>query len=479
MVGNRPTEDTTGETIGGSDRGGDLHEPMRREFHTMRYQLADEESQLSFVEADRSPVFEALSAVESLQPNHEPLTAGALLQLEGTQTHSVLVEAVEHMSVGFILFDSEDRLVLCNAKYKELYSHIAHLLVQGANYHDIADAAFANAEEGARQVRLDGWVRHPGDAEGEAHRIGLPNGSWVETQDEELSDGSRFSVRTDVTEAREDERALLDEANALRGKLDRAHDLAREIDGLFSSVCRDSAVLEKQVSNIGGLRALCQVIEHSAVRGRGLATRLVEAIGLGNDEGTETIPKMPRLKMPADDQGTSRHGKESSGVSIITVISDGVMKWGDRVFRCELGAAGVTASKREGDGATPIGCFAIRQVLYRPDREKPPQTLFPVAPITPESAWCVDPGEQYYNQQVTLPYEGESEPLWREDGSYDIVVVLGYNDRPIVPACGSAIFLYVTDPDYSATKGGITLSREDLLTLLRDCPGDVRVCVVG
>ena len=126
-----------------------------------------------------------------------------------------------------------------------------------------------------------------------------------------------------------------------------------------------------------------------------------------------------------------------------------------------------------------MGCFAIREVLYRPDREEAPDTTIPVAPLEPSSAWCVDPADEGYNQQVALPYEGASETLWRDDGIYDIVVVLGYNDRPIIPGCGSAIFLHVADDEYGATKGGISLSREDLLRLIKGWKADTRICIVG
>ena len=80
---------------------------------------------------------------------------------------------------------------------------------------------------------------------------------------------------------------------------------------------------------------------------------------------------------------------------------------------------------------------------------------------------------------MSLPHAGDSESLWREDAIYDIAVVLGYNDQPIVPGCGSAIFLHIADQDYNPTKGGISLSRDDLLKLLRGCEVDGTICIVG
>jgi L,D-peptidoglycan transpeptidase YkuD (ErfK/YbiS/YcfS/YnhG family) len=55
----------------------------------------------------------------------------------------------------------------------------------------------------------------------------------------------------------------------------------------------------------------------------------------------------------------------------------------------------------------------------------------------------------------------------RADELYDVVVVLGYNDRPRVRGRGSAIFMHLARPGYTPTEGCIALSRGDMLALLR------------
>ena len=46
-----------------------------------------------------------------------------------------------------------------------------------------------------------------------------------------------------------------------------------------------------------------------------------------------------------------------------------------------LGRGGIRALKREGDGGTPLGCFAVRQLLYRSDRVARPRSVLPVRAI--------------------------------------------------------------------------------------------------
>lgn len=161
----------------------------------------------------------------------------------------------------------------------------------------------------------------------------------------------------------------------------------------------------------------------------------------------------------------------------IEVRADSVLAWDGRELRCSLGPAGVTCFKREGDGATPAGDFPLRRVLFRKDRLAAPATRLPVAPIGRDDGWCDDPGDANYNRQVRLPYSASAERLWRADGVYDVLVVLGHNDDPVVPGAGSAIFLHVARPDFGPTEGCIAVALPDLLRLLGACGPETRIRV--
>ena len=153
-----------------------------------------------------------------------------------------------------------------------------------------------------------------------------------------------------------------------------------------------------------------------------------------------------------------------------TASSKGLLRWAGHEVRCALGRSGVTPaeSKREGDGASPLGVWPMRQLLWRPDRLSSPVTGLPSVELIPEAGWCDDPADPFYNRPVILPYEASHEKLWREDHVYDLIVELGYNDGPILAGRGSAIFLHVARTDYTPTEGCIACSREDLLALVAD-----------
>jgi len=160
---------------------------------------------------------------------------------------------------------------------------------------------------------------------------------------------------------------------------------------------------------------------------------------------------------------------------IFTALSDGRFLMPRGEIRCALGRGGVipAAAKREGDEASPLGDWPIRRLLYRPDKGKP-HTALHADPINPDDGWCDDPGDPAYNRPVVLPYPASAEAMWREDGVYDLVLVLGHNDDPPVAPMGSAIFLHLARPGYEQTEGCVALSRPDMEALLAQVrPGDL------
>ncbi len=164
----------------------------------------------------------------------------------------------------------------------------------------------------------------------------------------------------------------------------------------------------------------------------------------------------------------------------VTVTASGD-RWqavfGRHRWRCAVGRSGVIADKREGDGATPVGCWVVRGLFYRPDRLARPETALEVTEITPRYGWCDDPDDPNYNRLVGLPYAGRHETLWREDRLYDLLVTLGYNDDPPVAGLGSAIFLHVASADYRPTEGCVALALADLQTLIAALTRETRLCV--
>ncbi len=151
---------------------------------------------------------------------------------------------------------------------------------------------------------------------------------------------------------------------------------------------------------------------------------------------------------------------------------------GGKRYDCTLGRSGVTADKKEGDGATPIGTYPLRQLLYRADRLAAPETGLPLEVLTPDTGWCEDPAHADYNTKITLPHEAGTDRMTRDDHLYDLVAVVGYNDAPVVAGKGSAIFIHLARPDFTPTAGCVGLKLEDLQEVLKLCDSTSHITIL-
>lgn len=143
-----------------------------------------------------------------------------------------------------------------------------------------------------------------------------------------------------------------------------------------------------------------------------------------------------------------------------------------RVLPCAVGRGGLSAKKREGDGATPIGEHRIVGLLYRPDRVARPAGW--AQSILPGDLWCDASGDPDYNQFVRAPFAASHEALRRPDPLYDIVLITDWNWPEAEAGKGSAIFLHQWRRPGFPTAGCIAMARQDLLWLASVVePGEV------
>lgn len=126
-------------------------------------------------------------------------------------------------------------------------------------------------------------------------------------------------------------------------------------------------------------------------------------------------------------------------------------------FPCALGRAGTVRLKREGDGGTPLAVLPLRRVFYRADRGPRPQSLLTTRAITGTDAWCDDVRDRRYNKLIRRPVGEAEERLWREDHLYDVIVELGWNDRPVRRGLGSAIFWHLARTGLTPTAGCVAV----------------------
>jgi L,D-peptidoglycan transpeptidase YkuD (ErfK/YbiS/YcfS/YnhG family) len=138
-------------------------------------------------------------------------------------------------------------------------------------------------------------------------------------------------------------------------------------------------------------------------------------------------------------------------------------------WQARLGRSGLSAHKREGDGATPTGTYRFGSTMYGIAAD--PGVTFAYHRLTCGDWWDEDPRSPAYNRFVHVAcgaapsFGGDSEALWRISPQYRYLAVVDYNARPAVPGRGSAIFLHVSTG--RPTAGCISLPEAELVRTLR------------
>jgi L,D-peptidoglycan transpeptidase YkuD (ErfK/YbiS/YcfS/YnhG family) len=179
---------------------------------------------------------------------------------------------------------------------------------------------------------------------------------------------------------------------------------------------------------------------------------------------------MPRLRLAQNKQNRIRQSAVARVLTLTDRTARGILQFRTLHFPAAIGKGGVRALKSEGDGGTPHGIWTVLRAYYRPDRIGRPRTRLKILPLRPDFGWCDAPGDRNYNRPVRLPYPRSAETLWRQDGLYDVILVLDYNINRRSNGRGSAIFVHVAAPGFSPTAGCIALRREHLLRLLAVLP---------
>ena len=134
-------------------------------------------------------------------------------------------------------------------------------------------------------------------------------------------------------------------------------------------------------------------------------------------------------------------------------------------FKCCVGKSGLNSYKKEGDFSTPKGLFYLRKLYFRIDRVGIPKCKIKKKIITKKMAWCDNPRNKKYNEEIITYKKNLKESLHRTDHKYDYIISISHNEKKI-PYKGSAIFIHLTN-DYKPTAGCIALKKKDFEILLK------------
>jgi adenylate cyclase len=115
-----------------------------------------------------------------------------------------LVDAIESISEGFALYDADDRLVLCNSRYKEiLYPGLGDAMVPGTPFETIVRRAAERGLVENAKGRVDEWVakRLASHCNPSGVQVQHRNQDrWIQISERRTEDGGTVAVYSDITE---------------------------------------------------------------------------------------------------------------------------------------------------------------------------------------------------------------------------------------------------------------------------------------
>ncbi len=135
-----------------------------------------------------------------------------------------MVQAIETMSEGFCLYDADDRLVLCNSRYRDLNRDADRDVVLGETFEQIIRRTAERGLVAEARGRVAEWVAERSAAH--QHPSGpilqqRSNGRWIQVSEQKTADGSTVAIFTDITDLK---RAEMELSEALQGlKATQAH----------------------------------------------------------------------------------------------------------------------------------------------------------------------------------------------------------------------------------------------------------------
>ena len=163
---------------------------------------------------DGSVLWDAIVLDSTRQKNIETALAAAQARLR---------DAIEAISDGFVLCDSNDRVVVANNRYREMFPELADLAGPGTPFEALVRAAAERGVYGSTSTDIEALVRLRMDAHrnpGSVVERPRPDGRWLLVAERPTSDGGTVIVHTDITELKRREQDLRHQSLLLQSTLE-------------------------------------------------------------------------------------------------------------------------------------------------------------------------------------------------------------------------------------------------------------------
>ena len=147
---------------------------------------------------------------------------------ERSRARRQLLTAIESIKDGFVIYDEDDRLFMCNDEFLAYYREIEDVIKPGAKFEDIIRAGAERGVYAEAVGNEEAWIAQRTQSHkypGEPFEQQLSDGRWLKVAEAKTRSGETVGFRVDVTQLKNAQKAA---ETANRAKSDFLNNISHE-----------------------------------------------------------------------------------------------------------------------------------------------------------------------------------------------------------------------------------------------------------